>query len=121
MERANVDGYTAFHTIRSNKWSGGVSVFVNNNVTVSKITELSLCTPSIESCVVSLEISSTYNFFILAIYRPLSDSVANFLISLNSLLSPDKLKHKKILIMGYLNVDLINSSIDEQTFMNELQ
>ena len=74
-----------------------------------------------ESCVVSLEISSTYNLLMVAIYRPHSDSVAIFLISLNSLLNSDKLKRKKIFIMGDLNVDLINSSIDGQTFMNELQ
>ena len=67
VERANIDGYTAFHTIRSDKRSGGVSIFVHNNVSVSKITELSLCTPSIESCVVSLEISSTHNLFIVAL------------------------------------------------------
>ena len=107
----NIGGYSSFHTVRSNRRSGGVSVFVKHAILSKKIPHLSTCNYTIEVCTVEVEIDSEA-LILIAIYRPQSDSVDNFITSLNHILNDPYLENKKCIVLGDLNVNSCSDSID---------
>ena len=76
-ELANIPGYIVFHTIRLNRCSGGVSVFVRDDLNAVIHKYLCLSDQTIESCCVKVTCGSE-SVVLLGIYRPHSNSIINF-------------------------------------------
>ena len=74
---ANIPGYIGFHTIRLNRRSGEVSVFVRDDLNAVIHKDLCLSDQTIESCVKVA--CGSESVVLLGIYRPHSDSIINFL------------------------------------------
>ena len=116
----NINGCTSYHSVRPNKGGGGVSVFVSINIHSVCIDELCYSNATIESLVIQVRCGDEM-FFILAIYRPHSDTIVNFTSELVQLLNNKILLNKHVIILGDLNVNLLlSSSICINDFKNEL-
>ena len=118
---ANIYGYTATHTIRNTGRSGGVSIYVRNCYDVDVLSGLCICSETIESCAVEVNIGGQ-NISIVGIYRPHNDTIDNFSNVMNMLLEDPILNNKKICLAGDFNVNLLNSdSHDVISFVNNMQ
>ncbi|KAI3381853.1 hypothetical protein SNEBB_006345, partial [Seison nebaliae] len=122
VAEGRMEGYRGFHTFRDGRRGGGVSLFVSRDMQAHKIDQLSLCTETIESCVVSLSIGKD-NLKIVAIYRPHSDSIENFSDALNSLLLHELLTNSPIIVTGDFNIDLLRQEVSRNilNFINNMQ
>ena len=103
----NLDNYSAVHTFRKPSPSlrggpgGGVSIFSDNILyKMNKIEELSVCNDTIETCVAEILCidDPTQNHIIVAVYRPHSDSIENFTLQLNQILTHRDLFNKNVII-----------------------
>ena len=77
---------------------------------MDRMDDLSLCTSTIELCVVRLCVWNTA-FFVVGIYRPHSDSIVNFTNKLNDILHTDTLCESNVVIVGDLNIDILSNHI----------
>jgi hypothetical protein len=90
---AVIAGYNAYHTIRPTGRGGGVSVFVDERYSAVMIGELSVCDDTIESCVVRVTCDGE-EYFIVALYRPHSDTIENFNARTVNVINHDLVKIK---------------------------
>ena len=72
---------------------------------------------TIEICTVQIG-SGVNAVSLIGIYRPHSDSVANFTASLDSILCNPELSGKRAILMGDLNINLLRPSLTTETFIN---
>ena len=113
LDLLKIDDYQSFNTIRSSRRSGGISVFVRNSFEAKKITNLSVCNNTIETCVVRVKIG-TKIVIIFGVYRPQSDTIENFTKLLENMLKSELIQPDYITILvGDMNVNLAenNSSV----------
>ena len=116
-----IDGYNSYHTTRQGRRSGGVSVYANCNMQLKQIVELSVCNPTIETCVAEL-CAHSENIVVFAVYRPHSDSIDNFSQQLEQMLQSPILDNKQIILLGDINIDLIKHSTQPVSeFINTMQ
>lgn len=117
-----LDKFKSFHTVRSNIRGGGVSLLFDMKFKCTFLTELSICSDIIESCVVEIIINNK-PIIIVAIYRPPSGSLIDFIDSMVSILSDVKLLRKDIIIAGDMNVNLLKVQSDPSVtnFIGTLQ
>lgn len=102
FQLCKVQNYNSIHTMRENMRGGGVSIFCSNKFVMEKVDELSWCNSSIESCVGKITMGNKY-IFIIAIYRPHSDSIENFTSIHENLLNSIILKDELIILVGDMN------------------
>ena len=102
--------YESYHSIRSSR-SGGVSVFVIDNLTSRKIDELSYVNENIEVCSVEICLPNE-NFYILGIYRPHSGTIENFCYEIDSLLQSSLLRNKRCIVTGDFNICLLQNNLN---------
>ena len=75
--RSPITNFNDHHTVRSNRQSGGVSVYVKDTLPSRKIAELSYVNSDIEVCTVETKLNGE-SIFIIGIYRPHSGTVDAF-------------------------------------------
>ena len=115
----DIDGCTCYHVTRPTRRSGGVSVYVRNSIQSELVSYHSYCSDVIEICTVKIVVGD-FSCFILAIYRPHSGSINDFITVLNSILSDSKISKSICFLAGDLNINLLNESqeiIDFFSFM----
>ena len=113
-----INGYNGYHTVRSDRRSGGVSVYVSKSLESQILSEITFIYNYIEICSVKIKLGSEY-WYLLGIYRPHSGTPDEFLQCLSEILDIPEIHNKKVLITGDLNVDLLkecSSSEDLITF-----
>ena len=71
-----IPGYIGYHSIRIGR-SGGVSVFVKNQIPSSKVDEHSYTNESLEICTIKISHNAKH-LFICGIYGPHSGTIDNF-------------------------------------------
>ena len=114
-------GYSSHHTIRNSEHrSGGVSIYIEYNIKSKFVHNLSFSNGTIEICTVQIE-GKDFNIFILGIYRPHSDTVENFIISLRNILESDILRNKHLVLLGDLNINLLCENSNVNSFTNFMQ
>ena len=115
----NLHGYSSYHTIRSSRRSGGVSVFVKNSLESYILPDLCLCNDSIEICSVNVTINNSTKT-ILGVYRPHADSPENFTLSLNNIINNRHVNKKSMIITGDFNINILDNSPISQQFINNM-
>ena len=118
-----VSGYKDFHIYRKSKVAGGVSIFVNDNLSSRKL-DIDLIEDNIECMGVSVYCDAMEKWVnILGVYRPPSASVSNFNTRFNDLLERFKITEKDCVITGDFNICLMNnkSSINTTEFNDIMQ
>jgi len=102
-----VDGYNAYHSYRTDKVGGGVSVYVSDNLASKQLHNLALIGDAYEVCAASVCFGSEL-VYILGTYRPPSD--ADFEQQLDTfvhLLADFNVQSKKVFIAGDFNIDML--------------
>ena len=112
----NLNGYVAFHTIREIGRSGGVSIFVKNDVQCKLINEFSLSNSFMESCTVEISINEI-KYVLLAVYRSHHTTILQFNTYMNDILNNEYLKNKNIILLGDLNINLLGFDNNERDFI----
>ena len=116
----NIPGYDSFHTIRdSNTPSGGISLFINEQLKARKIESMSYCNSTIEICTAEFKFGNQH-VVVLGIYRPHSDTIDNFNSSFSDILSNRLMRNKFCIVMGDLNICLLKPSHPNMNFSNLL-
>ena len=83
-----IPGYTGHHTIRQGR-SGGVSIYVKNNISSCSVEKLCFANDIIEICSIKIS-NSNGNLCICGIYRPHSSTVDDFSSALENILNEPK-------------------------------
>ena len=116
----DIDGYNAFHTFRSDRRGGGVSIFVRETLKSRLLSEQSCVTDFLECCSVEISGSSSMGDVIVnGVYRPPNSCEPKF----NDRIVEDLLSdshNKKVIICGDLNIDIISPNVDAQNLMHTL-
>ena len=110
-----LEGYEAHHSIRGR--GGGVSVFYMKGIDCAKCDSLSMVNSSIETCCVKFNV--TRPFYVLAIYRPHSDSINTFTDSLEQILNSHELSNSSLCLMGDFNANILNSDCSQCTNLTQ--
>ena len=113
-----LDGYQCFHSFRSNKNSGGVSVFIRDEFQCFERQILN--NDIIEAIAVDMKISKNEIVNVIGIYRPPSGSIRTFNDHLDNFFNDIKLKSNSCIVGGDFNICLFRSDSDVQTssFLN---
>ena len=104
-----IDGYSAYHTVRTNQRSGGVSVFIKESLVSRTVSHLTYCSDSIEVCSVETKLGGE-TVVIIGIYRPIGGSVDDFINVIQGFLNDSYLHNKKCVILGDMNINLLSDS-----------
>ena len=106
-----------YHVYRTNRLSQGVSAYINNCLICEILDNSSYCDTTIE--MVSFRVSiNMYDFCILAITRPHSDSIENFSHKMKHVLESENLNDKKVILIGDFNINMANENSDYDMFYN---
>ena len=102
-----LNNYQAFHSVRSSKTRGGVSIFVKSLIEVDIIEEFSYVTSEIEICTVRIKLLDK-KYTVSCIYRPRfkHDKVNEFSVILRDILQNSHFKKSNSILIGDFNINL---------------
>ena len=109
-----LDGLTSFHTIRSDRRGGGVTVLVRDDIKSALIPEWCIYDESFESCGVKLFMGRDV-YYIMGVYRAPSSNIASFNSKFSSVLDLLTYSPNHMLIAGDFNIDISINSPPETT------
>jgi len=103
----DVDGYIGYHTCRSNRRGGGVSVYVRSTLVSRQLSEWSGIVDSCEMSGVEFNFNDKH-IKILGVYRPPDCNVISFSDCMENLLSVVK-RTEYVFLIGDINMDLLSN------------
>ena len=119
----NLKGYEAYHTCRTNREHGGISIYICSDIYAKPIQQYTSISEDIEMCTVKLNL--TTNLIFSVIYRPHSKQVAvdEFTHTLNNILAQDLFTRNNTVLLGDFNINLLEHSSHQPTnyFLNSMQ
>ena len=116
----DLPGFTSFHSVRTDRRSGGVSVFIRSEYESKILSNYSYVNVNIEICSVEVKLGCNESFTILGIYRPHSGTIENFTSELLNVLNALNTHGKNVFLMGDFNINLFNESSNIENFKNDL-
>ena len=117
--QASIPNYESYHTVRSDRQSGGVSIYIRDGLISRKIPELCYVNCDIEICTVEVSIDKEPIYFI-GIYRPHSGTIERFTLEFERILQNPLFRNRRCCSAGDFNHNLLNESMNTQ-FVNTLQ
>ena len=118
---AELLGYKGYHTIRCNgRRSGGVSIYIKDTLKSKLIPSLCFSNSSIELCTAEIVAESGESIFVLGIYRP-HGNIDIFTENLGVVLDNPLFRNKQLILLGDLNVNILNDSTESNLFLNLMQ
>ena len=116
--------YAAFHLTRTEREHGGVTVYVDSNINASKLPNWTMVNDDIE--ILTLELTFDKHIYKLCtIYRPNGkhDRIKEFTEVLNKILSNSHNSKDRIILIGDLNINLLEYSTHNPTniFLTNMQ
>ena len=115
-----ITNFNDHHTVRSDRQSGGVSVYVKDTLPSRKVPELSYVNSDIEICTVETKVNGE-PIFIIGIYRPHSGTVDAFSGELERVLQNPLLRARRCCVTGDLNICLLQDNHSNTQFVNTFQ
>ena len=103
----NHDGYNSYHSIRSSKAGGGVSIFIKSNYKSMQLEKFSIVKDYIELCGTEIKFHNQTKLVVLGVYRPPNSSISDFNITLNDIMNSFP-QQTHVYIVGDFNIDLLN-------------
>ena len=114
-----IPGYVDYHSIRNGR-SGGVSIYIKNQIHSSKIDEYSFTNEFIEICTTKITFNDN-NLFICGAYRPHSGTIDNFTTALELVLSNNIFANVHCVFAGDFNANLRSSGGDIDRLVHMMQ
>ena len=119
-----INGYYCYNITRKDREHGGVSIYIKENIESTLLEEFTVISLDIEICTISVTISNK-TFIIAAIYRPRSkqERIKEFRDELVNFLKCNKFKKSKVIVIGDLNINLLEHIDHSPTneFLNFMQ
>lgn len=112
-----VNGYSSFHSYRTNKRGGGISLFVKNCYNASIIPEFTYVSDIIELCTVKVDIKE-YELYVIGVYRPPNKSNVDLVTEKIKDVLDGFDRNKNIVLIGDFNIDLLYGTESETEFFN---
>ena len=109
--------FSSFHMNRLNRRSGGISVYVVSNIISYKIHSLCFSNDSIEISTVCVKFNGRYQY-ILAIYRPHTGTISEFIEFLTDILNNTLIFGKPCFLVGDFNINLLLDTPEVESFKN---
>lgn len=120
----SIEGYTPFHLVRTDREHGGITVYTKNVINAEVLEQFCFINRNIEIFSSKLKVGDT-TFIISVIYRPQSKHIAvdEFIHIINELFSKETFKCNKTIILGDLNINLLEHATHLPTglFINAMQ
>ena len=118
-----IPNYTGYHSFRSTKTGGGVSIFIHNNYNSCAIPNITHCEDNIESCGAKITLGNNRMCInLVGIYRPPHSNNSNFGELLNSKILSKLASQQRVCIAGDFNLNLLNTNDPPiQDFCNALK
>lgn len=117
-------GYNSHHLVRTTRTQGGVSVYVSQTMKSEQLQELTTLNDSIEINTIKVT-AKTSTYTICGIYRPHKkhEAVDEFTVTLSTLLQNSTIKKHKTILIGDLNINLLEHTTHTATnnFLSTLQ
>ena len=115
-----LDGYRLITNSRNAKKGGGVGFYVSENLNCELLEDLTHMSETLESIFIEIKVPNQKDIIVGEIYRPPNSNAADFVESLNVLLTKNYLFHKTCFIMGDFNLNLLNFNENTtcQEFLN---
>ena len=119
----NIDGYSLMHKPSPTQAGGvGIPVYVRNDIRVKRNDDFNLNLEGCEDLWIDVELNCSKNHYLFGvIYRHPNSKVNNFLQELNTKLSLITQKNKKCIIMGDININLLEKSGQTVDYLLKLQ
>ena len=110
VDLCKLSGFVGHHVYRPDqRRGGGVSVFCRDDFDSSKIENLSVVQNHFESCVIKVILDGSKYILICAIYRPPTESVQEFILTLNTYFdSPIFQAAETVIVSGDFNINLLD-------------
>ena len=118
--RVDLHGYDSYHTIRTERQSGGVSIYVIDSFNSRKIDALSFSNNDIELCTVEIKVDNDLIYFF-GIYRPHSGTIDGFISELTRVIQNPMFDNKRCCMAGDMNINLLIESNDNRRYIEFLQ
>ena len=116
----SIKKYCSYHTIRSDRQSGGISIFVDENFISRKVQNLSYCNERIEVCSVEILINNE-PIYIIGVYRPHCGTIDGFCEEIGSILQNPLLRNRRCAIGGDFNIDMIQENSTNRQYFDTFQ
>jgi len=113
-----IPNYEGFHTYREDKRGGGVSIYVNSDLSIDPLFDISICDEFIESIAIQVTV---YNFkiIVVGIYRPPDKAnIPTFIDRLTPIISLSS--NNKVIIAGDFNINLLDPNNSESIFIEDM-
>jgi exonuclease III len=104
-----VAGYKAFHSIRSDRVGGGVTILVKDSIACESVKDLTFVQQYCEICTVKIDINGQF-YNVIGLYRPPNQSVNDFNRQFFPQLGRSRLSCGNTVILGDFNIDLCPGS-----------
>ena len=119
--KVNLNNYKSYHVLRlSGQRSGGVSIFVRDDLVSNLVTDLCISNSTIECCTVEVRINEK-QYLIVGIYKPHGESIENFCSSLLEILDSNLMRNKICCLLGDFNINILNPGRAIEPFLTMLQ
>ena len=115
----HIPGYVDYHSVRNGR-SGGVSLFIKNQIHSSKIENHSYTNEFIEICTAKISYNDR-NMYICGVYRPHSGSIDNFTAALELNLCNDIFNNAHCIFAGDFNANLRSSDGEVDRLVHMMQ
>ena len=115
-----IPGYKSYHVYRSERRSGGVSIYVKESVCSFKIDNFSYVNSNLEICTVCIYLNNVKHF-IFGIYRPHSGTIDSFKTELDIVLQNPMFSEKTCIALGDFNINLMQDSVNVNGFVDNMQ
>ena len=108
LQEYSLPGYDMFNSFRNNKRGGGVALYINNNLTVKKLSNFTNVIDDIMECVtVEIINKNGRNIIVCCIYRSPGTNIELFNDYIEGKLK--QVKNKPLYLCGDLNIDLLKT------------
>ena len=114
--QSDIVNYNSHHITRTLQQSGGVSVFVRNDLNSSIVDQFSYVSENIEVCTVCIK-GQTEVFFVISIYRPHHGTVQGFTNELELILNHDTFRNRRCFLQGDFNIRLDLNTAENASFL----
>ena len=115
-----ITNFNDYHTVRSDRQSGGVSVYVKDTLLSRKVPELSYVNSDIEICTVEIKVNGEL-ILIIGIYRPHSGTVDAFSGELERVFQNPLFRATRCCVAGDFNICLLQNNFNNSQFVNTFQ
>ena len=115
----DIPNFNSYHTYRNSGRSGGVSLYIKNNLISAIVPELCISNETIEISTASLCLNES-QIVIYAIYRPRSGTVLDFTLELSNIMNNSKVSNKPSIFLGDININILDTSPQIDIFMQTM-